>query len=244
MTVRDDPEGRELKTLLKRVSLAGKEVLEVGCGDGRLTYKYFSKAKKVIAIDPLRKSIAAAKRDVPAGPTRPDFRVGRAEKLAFPAASFDVVFFTWSLCCIDIPAMGRSMDEAWRVLRPGGTLVNLQPSLYQPFEKGVVHYLVQGQFGTTVDDERYRQARLALKFASLIEKKFRLVSEEEFAISTYYDTVSEALKDLTVDSREQYRNLGRGEKARVRGAIEAMRTRQGIRARDNVVLSVLRRAQP
>ena len=37
MTIRDDPEGTEIKTLLKHVSLGGKEVLEVGCGEGRLT---------------------------------------------------------------------------------------------------------------------------------------------------------------------------------------------------------------
>lgn len=244
MTIRDDPEGTEIKTLLKHVALGGKEVLEVGCGEGRLTYKYFARAKKVVAIDPLPSSIRAAKRNAPKGPLRPDFRVGRAERLVFPDSSFDVAFFTWSLCCIDIPAMGRALDEAWRVLKPGGTFVNLQPSLYQPFGKGVVSYLVQGQFGTTVDDERYRQARLALKYTSLIEGKFRPVAEEEFAVNTYYDTVAEALEDFTFDYKEQYRALSRREKTRVRQTIESMRTRKGIRVRDNVVLTVLTKAIP
>ena len=244
MTIRDDPEGTEIKTLLKHVSLGGKEVLEVGCGEGRLTYKYFPRAKKVVAIDPLSSSIKAAKRNAPGGRPRPEFRVGRAEKLAFPDSSFDLAFFTWSLCCIDIPVMGRALDEAWRVLRQGGTLVNLQPSLYQPFGKGVVSYLVQGQFGTTVDDERYRQARLALKYASLIEGKFRPVAEEEFTINTYYDSVGEALSDFTIDYKEQYRALSRREKTRVRQTVESMRTSRGIRARDNVVLTVLKKTMP
>ena len=39
MTIRDDPEGTEIKTLLKHVALGGKEVLEVGCGEGRLDRK-------------------------------------------------------------------------------------------------------------------------------------------------------------------------------------------------------------
>ncbi len=244
MPIRDDPEGIEVKTLLKHVSLAGKEVLEVGCGEGRLTMKYFGRAKSLVAIDPLQSSIRVAKRKAPKGPKSPEFRVMRAEKLAFPDESFDIVFFTWSLCCIDVPAMGRALDEAWRVLRPGGTLVNLQPSLNQPFRKGAVSYLIKGQFGTTVDDETYRQARLALKYASLIEGKFRLVSEEEFGINTYYDTVPEALDDFTKDYREQYRALSRTEKARVKETTESMRTKKGIRARENVVLTVLTKAQP
>ncbi len=244
MPIREDPEGVEVRTLLKHVSLAGKEVLEVGCGEGRLTMKYFGRAKSVVAIDPLRSGIRIAKRKAPKGPKTPEFRVMRAEKLAFPDESFDVVFFTWSLCCIDIPAMGRALDEAWRVLRPAGTLVNLQPSLNQPFRQGTVSYLIQGEFGTTVDDERYRQARLALKYASLIEGKFRLVSEEEFGINTYYDAVREALDNFTMDCREDYRALSRTEKARVKETIESMRTKKGIRARDNVVLTVVTKVQP
>jgi ubiquinone/menaquinone biosynthesis C-methylase UbiE len=239
MPTRDDPEGVEAKTLLKHVQLKGKEVLEVGCGEGRLTFKYFDRAKRVIAIEPLVSSIRLAKKQARKFPNPPEFHVGRAEKLSFPDSSFDLAFFTWSLCCIDIPAMGKALDEAWRVLRPGGTLVNLQPSLYQPFRKGTIPYLIQGQFGTTVDDERYRQARLALKYASLIEGKFKLVSEEEFGLNTYYDTLAEAIDDFTLDCKDQYRALTRKEKGKVKQTVESMRTPKGIKTRDNVVLTVL-----
>lgn len=244
MPIHDDPEGIEVRTLLKHVDLRNKEVLEVGCGEGRLTFKYFEKAKRVVAIDPVPKNINAARRHNPKTANAPEFRVGRAERMTFPDGSFDVAFFTWSLCCIDIPAMGKSLEQAWRVLRPHGTLVNLQPSLYQPFGKGAVHFLVQGQFGTTVDDERYRQARLALKYSSLIEKKFKLVSEEEFTINTYYDTLSEAVDDFTMEYRDQYKALTRGEKARVKETLESMKTKKGIKARDNVILTVLSKTDP
>jgi ubiquinone/menaquinone biosynthesis C-methylase UbiE len=244
MTIRDDPEGMEIRTLMKHVPLNGKEVLEVGCGEGRLTYKYYARAKRVLAIDPLASSIRRAKHFAPKGAHAPEFRVGRGEKLALRDESFDVAFFSWSLCCIDVPAMGKALDEAWRVLRPGGTLVNMQPSLYQPFSKGAVSYLIDGQFGTTVDDERYRQARMALKYAALIEGKFKPVAEEEFSVSTYYDSVSEALKDLTADSREHYSALDRKTKARIKEIIGSMRTRKGIRTKDNVVLSVLAKSSP
>lgn len=243
MPIRDDPEGIEAKALLGHVSFAGKEVLEVGCGDGRVTAKYFRKAKKTVAIDPSQASIKIAKREVPKGEKNLEFRVMRAEKLAFPDESFDIVVFTWSLCCIAIPVMGKALDEAWRVLRPGGKLVNLQPSLNQPFRKGAALYLIDGRFGTTVDDDRYRQARLALKYASLIEGKFRLVSEKEFSISIYYDTVKEAMDDWTAETREGYRELTRAQKTRVKEVIGSTKRKNHIRFVDNVLLTVLSKAE-
>jgi hypothetical protein len=143
-----------------------------------------------------------------------------------------------------MPAMGRALVEAWRVLRKDGTLINLQPSLYQPFRNGTVSYLIQGQFGTTVDDERYRQARMALKYASLIEGRFKLLSEEEFALNTYYDTVGEALKSLTADHREEYKALPGPEKARVKEAVGLLKARKGVKVEENVVLTVLSKTHP
>jgi ubiquinone/menaquinone biosynthesis C-methylase UbiE len=244
MPTREDPEGTEIKTLLRRVSFAGKEVLEVGCGEGRLTMKYFRRAKWVVAVDPSQKSIKTARLDAPKKKKNLEFRVMRAEKLGFADESFDIVFFSWSLCCVDIPAMGKALDEAWRVLRPTGTLVNLQPSLYQPFRNGEILYLIGAQFGTTVDEERYRQARFALKYASLIEGKFRLLSEKEFGINIYYGTAKEALDDFTVDCREEYKALSRAQKARVKGAIGSLTNKKGVKVVDNVVLTVLTKAEP
>jgi len=245
MTIHDDPKGIEVKKLLRHVPLKGKEVLEIGCGEGRLTFKYHSIPKRLVAIDSLSASIRSARKRLPENGGKVEFRVGKAEDLPFKENSFDVALFTWSLCCIDIPAMGRALNEAWRVLKPGGTLANLQPSLFQPFGKGMVSYLIQGQFGTTVDDDRYRQARLALKYVSLIEGKFDLMHEEEFSVPTYYDNYAEALADFVIDLKNEYRTLSRSDKARVREGIESLRTPNGIRVVDNVVLTVLsRKGQP
>jgi len=40
MAVRTDPEGNETLALFDLVQLDGREVLEIGCGDGRLTRRY------------------------------------------------------------------------------------------------------------------------------------------------------------------------------------------------------------
>ena len=45
MTIRQDPENSELDALHEFVgSFAGKRVLEIGCGNGRLTFQYAAEA--------------------------------------------------------------------------------------------------------------------------------------------------------------------------------------------------------
>lgn len=245
MNKRQDPEGAEVKTALRHVTFDGKDILEIGCGDGRITFGYAGKARKVVAIDPLPESIKMARQQTPKVLSRIlEFQVGYGEKLRFPDESFDTVFFTWSLCCTDIPSMGKALDEAWRVLRKGGTLINLQPSLYQPFQKGTISYLVQKRFGTSVDDERYSQSRRALKYATLIEEKFVLIAEEEFTVNTRYDTVEEALDDFTRDRKEQYARLDRPTQQRIRGLISSMMTGDDILTQENALLTVLRKTTP
>jgi ubiquinone/menaquinone biosynthesis C-methylase UbiE len=238
-----DAEDLEIKTALKHSSLEGKEILEVGCGDGRMSFRYAGRAKRVVAIDPSADSIETARRNLPKQlATKLTFRVGRGEELGdFQPESFDVVFFTWSLCCTDIPVMGRAIDEAWRVLRRDGVLVNLQPSLNQPFGSGALTYVVKKKFGTTVDDERYRQARFALKYKALIEGMFDLVGEEEFPVKTVYDTVGDAVEDLARDAGEQYKRLDEKTKQRIQDDLKSRGTASGIEVVENAVLSALRK---
>lgn len=137
--------------------------------------------------------------------------------------------------------MGKALDEAWRVLKRNGLLVNLQPSLYQPFEQGALAYLVKKKFGTSVDDDRYRQSRFALKYKSLIEGVFDLVVEEEFPVRTMYDTVQDAIEDLARGAREQYDSLTKGKKRRIREALKSRMTANGIAAIENALLTVVRK---
>jgi len=86
-------------TLIERfVSLHHKRVLEVGCGDGRLTFQYAPRALSVLAIDLDRPSIEEAVFEQRArGPSNVDFRLSSIERLNAPGAPFDVALFSWSL---------------------------------------------------------------------------------------------------------------------------------------------------
>ena len=52
MSVRVDPEENETHALFDIVDVANKYILEIGSGDGRLTWRYAEKAAHVTAIGP------------------------------------------------------------------------------------------------------------------------------------------------------------------------------------------------
>ncbi len=68
--------------------------------------------------------LAAARRRAREERLEADLRVGDAQDLQFPNASFDGVIATLALCTI--PDDRRAVTEAARVLRPGGRLLLLE----------------------------------------------------------------------------------------------------------------------
>jgi 2-polyprenyl-3-methyl-5-hydroxy-6-metoxy-1,4-benzoquinol methylase len=73
-------------------------VVEVGCGDGRLTAGLAEQAATVFAFDPDAGAIAAAKASLPRELAQHvSFRVGTARQIEVPRTQFDIVVFSWSL---------------------------------------------------------------------------------------------------------------------------------------------------
>ena len=92
------PDGHELRLIERFTSLRHKRVLEVGCGDGRLTFQYAAKAASVLAFDPDRPSLDEASwQQAERGINNVDFRLGTIEHLPERGAFFDVALFSWSL---------------------------------------------------------------------------------------------------------------------------------------------------
>jgi 2-polyprenyl-3-methyl-5-hydroxy-6-metoxy-1,4-benzoquinol methylase len=92
-----DPDGAEAGVLSRVDDFSGRRVLEVGCGDGRLTWLYASRAESVLGIDPDEEQISLARSNTPPElADRVRFEVGEAEDLS-KTAVFDVAFLSWSL---------------------------------------------------------------------------------------------------------------------------------------------------
>ena len=100
MTIRVDPEGDEIGALFDLVETDGREVLEIGCADGRLTWRYADRAGHVTAIEPFEGSIARAWERLRETNLPVEFRNVGFEDFASgaDADTFDVTLLSWSLC--------------------------------------------------------------------------------------------------------------------------------------------------
>jgi 2-polyprenyl-3-methyl-5-hydroxy-6-metoxy-1,4-benzoquinol methylase len=101
MAIQVDPENNEIRALFDMASFSGQHVLEIGCGDGRLTWRYADKAAHVTAIDPVAKQIALAREHLPGQlQDRLEFHSIAFEDFAAVSAPsvFDSVILSWSLC--------------------------------------------------------------------------------------------------------------------------------------------------
>ena len=108
--------------ILQTTSLSNKKVLEIGCGDGRITAFLVNKPHKLIAIEPDLKRIRKAKDKIQRGVT---FQLASGENLAFSNASFDLVIFTLSLHHQNSEA---AISEAVRVLNDEGEILIIEPT--------------------------------------------------------------------------------------------------------------------
>jgi 2-polyprenyl-3-methyl-5-hydroxy-6-metoxy-1,4-benzoquinol methylase len=101
MPIRVDPEGNEILALFSQVDLGGQQVLEIGSGDGRLTWRFAGKAAHVTAIEPFAASVEKAKQNLPhelKGIV--EFNQIGFDEFARSARSgaYDCVILSWALC--------------------------------------------------------------------------------------------------------------------------------------------------
>lgn len=179
-----DRKGIENKMIEKYSDLEGKRILEVGCGDGRITAFLAEKTEDLVAIDPDSESIVEARESIEGV----DFRIGSGEALEFENESFDLVMFGMSLhhhC-----NCGKALREAQRVLKSNGQLIILEP---------------------TLDGEIQRLFHLFTDETDAIEKARSAVYESDFTLECREifdrDWVFEGKEELYVYHFEHYRDL-------------------------------------
>lgn len=90
-----DPEGAEISHLLQACPLTGKEILEIGCGDGKFIRQYMDLPNRLVGIDPALPDLIIAK--VNQAGTKISFLQSVGENLPFPPGVFNIVIFASSL---------------------------------------------------------------------------------------------------------------------------------------------------
>lgn len=100
MSFSTDPEGTEIAVIHELVDFSGKTLLEIGCGDGRMTWRYAEQTASVLALDTNQEKIERAIRNTPEA-LRSKVRFMVADitdpELALPQDAFEVAILSHSL---------------------------------------------------------------------------------------------------------------------------------------------------
>jgi len=98
MSSRIDPEGTEIKVLHELVDFSDADVLEVGCGDGRLTWRYAEEAATVLAMDMNGEKIERAVEATPSSlRSKTSFVVADIADVDLSPDAYDVAILAHSL---------------------------------------------------------------------------------------------------------------------------------------------------
>lgn len=98
MSLQKDPDRNESKYLHKFADFANQRVLEVGCGEGRMTWQYARGTQTTIGIDPDPDALRIASVDRTHDlETKVRFACAASEYLPFSKETFDIAILAWSL---------------------------------------------------------------------------------------------------------------------------------------------------
>ena len=99
-----DSEQAETRAIHSLIDFSGKDVLEIGCGDGRLTWRYAGHTRSVLALDPDATAIEQARANLTSVADLPErlrhaitFQTADVTTAELPPEAFDVVVLAWSL---------------------------------------------------------------------------------------------------------------------------------------------------
>lgn len=115
--------GPELVTISEVAARIGaRQVLDLGCGAGHVSFALAPHAESVIAYDLSEQMLQVVNAEAQRrGLANISIQQGRVERLPFAGKSFDMICSRYS--AHHWQDFGKALGEAFRVLKPGGTLI-------------------------------------------------------------------------------------------------------------------------
>lgn len=130
---------RRLRLIDRYAPLQGKTILDVGCGLGTYVERFREFSDQAYGID------IEEERVVEGGKSVPNLLAAAAEALPFIDNSFDVLVLHEVL--EHVADDGQAMEEAYRLLKPGGRIVIFAPNRLYPFETHGIWWRGRYRFG-------------------------------------------------------------------------------------------------
>jgi len=171
------------------LDVRGRDVLDVGCGEGELVRRLALAGARVVGLDPLAVAVARA-RDAASATPGVSFVEGSAQALPFPTGSFDVVVFFNSLHHVSVESMDAALAEAARVLRGSGVLY-----VQEPLAEGSFFELVR----LVEDETEVRAAAQAALSRATSEGRFAELARREAVITWSLDFAGFRARMISVE---------------------------------------------
>lgn len=149
-----------------------RRVLDLGCGDGALSYLLARQGARVTGLDVTIAGLVLARGELGRHGTRVPLVLGSGYALPFSEESFDAVV------CSDVIEHVRSpgtlLHEMRRVLAPGGRVILTTPSRLseKPFDPLHAHEFYPGELGAVLE-QLYRDVRIAASHPVAVTELYR-----------------------------------------------------------------------
>jgi len=142
--------------LYNKFDLKGKQIVDIGSGTGKSTFSLAPYAKFIIGVEPEKgMRDIAIKEAAEKGITNVRFTEGVAENIPLPYDSVDYVTAITTVLIPPEEAIPRFIEEAVRVVKPGGTIVYLgvPPGFYGGDLDHVIQDAWANEKGPIADNE-------------------------------------------------------------------------------------------
>lgn len=179
--MKEDSAQKIYEKIVQYADLKNKDILEVGCGDGRISSLLAQDSESLVAIDPDIGSIEHAKTNI----SGVDFRIGSGEKLDFPDNCFDLLIFTLSL---HHQNSEKAISEAERAVKAGGKVLVIEPVVDGEVER-VFAFLHNENNEQRKVQQSIKESRLSIVDAEVFTAKwiFRDKNDLIQSLFHYYD---------------------------------------------------------
>ena len=127
--------------------IAGKRVLDAGCGDGWYSARMIQEKADVSGIDLSPRAIAFAQQILPTG----KFVSGSLTALSYPDKIFDVIFSFQVLEHIPLNEYPEAINELRRVLKDDGRIIVSVPSVNRPLSRAHFRHFTQETFSESLE---------------------------------------------------------------------------------------------